>query len=218
MWVKKLQYGVITHVRDNSVRYGVVTFLFITAFTAGVFSFGALSAGQRQQASGYVQGFVLSLQMGSLNIPSALLHSFLYNLRIFTMLTLCGLYVAALPFSILAFMAKGFSLGFSVVSILTLMGVPGLALILLCILPANLIIIYCYVRGGVQAIDHAIFCFRNRERGKKPRGRARAQRLWNRHVPYLSDMLTLFFIMLAGMIMESVIAPLAMNAFSAIFY
>ncbi|MDL2289475.1 stage II sporulation protein M [Clostridia bacterium OttesenSCG-928-F22] len=199
---------VTMHIRTNMALYLAVLFFFVIGVTAGIFTISALPREQMSELTYFLDSFFNIVKAQTPDIGAVLLQSLLNNFKLLLLIALCGLTVFMTPFMLILMSVKGFMLGFTVSAMILQFGVLGVMVSLVCILPPNAVIVWCYLRLGVDSCLNGI---RNRRQRKWFKGRAALPRL---DKDYLNLVFRLSLFCIIGVIMESVMAPFVLRLFA----
>ncbi len=178
----------------------LTAFLFLTGIFTGVFTAVFLPGDEKLQILQVLDHYLIPGTEGPM--PGEILgRSLLINLGLLVLIILLTLAVFGFPGTLLIFVYKGMSLGFSAAMILETVGVfKGCSMVFATLVPQNFLYIPAFVLGGAAGISLDIQVLRNRRSGIKKSLTAGA-----------GDFLLLmgFFsvVILAGCLIETFICP-----------
>ena len=160
--VKKLQSIIREHVTDNRNTYFFLILMFVFGVTAGAFTVNGLSAMQRDELSGYLQGFLQLFGNQSVNSGEMFSLGLIENLKMTGLLWALGVTVIGIPFIYMIISVKGFMTGFTSGFIINVLGMKGMLLTGFALFPKEVIIIPCLIGLGVNGINFSLKLVKNK--------------------------------------------------------
>ena len=203
-----MKENIVTHVKDHLPLYLAVLFFFIIGIMAGVFTIAQMPAGQFYQISRFLDSFFAVLKTQAPNIGNVLVQSILNNFKLVMLIAFCGFTVFCMPVMLILMSVKGFMVGFTIAAMVSQFGFLGVMVSLLCIIPPNAIIVMSYLRLGVDASLNGVENYRLKKafQGKHPKPRFDRE--------YMNQVARVSLFCLAGVIIESVMAPFVLRIFA----
>lgn len=104
--------------------------------------------------------FFTNLKENNLDYISSLINSFSSNLLYFIIIWVLGISIIGIPIIIFMLFFKGFIFGFSISSIINIMGFKGILVAISYHLPHNLILLILYLLISFYAINFSVRLFR----------------------------------------------------------
>ncbi len=139
----RLKNIILDNIYYNLKAYIIVTIIFLIGVIASVIFINHINEGQRTEISGYINEFVTSLKSGSeIDKGELLKHSLLDNLKLVLGIWFIGSTVIGLPIVLGIVMYRGFCIGYTISSAITVLGTQkGIIFSLTSIFIQNIIII-----------------------------------------------------------------------------
>lgn len=145
---------IINHIKDNLKAYLLVAVILLIGITLGVIFVNNLQEQQEQEVQGYVNEFVTALKDGnSIDTGKLLRTSITNNLVLALIMWFAGSTVIGIPIVLGIVWYRGFCLGYTVSSLIAIMGMgKGCLFFVTSMLLQNLIIIPCILALAVSGI------------------------------------------------------------------
>ncbi len=188
-------------IQKNFIIYASLFFLLLIGIMAGVFTVEQMKSGHGE----YFNAHFGNILKPTSDIWSTVFESIWNNIKILLPMILFGMWLVGIPFVLVAEAAKGFILGFTIAVLTENLGFQGFLIVLLCIVPANIIIIPCYIRIGTLAIQNAAGRLRFAHMPMTS-----AQRIKSMS-PYFNSLMPAIGILMACVIIEGIVSPLLIS-------
>lgn len=159
--------NIIRHIGNNFTEYIIIIIIFFIGIILGTMYIGKTDLGQQQEISNYINGFMDDIYNGSsIDFNNLLKTSLHNNLLIIIIIWISSLTVIGMPIVYIIVSIKGFSIGYTISSIVATLGVSeGLKFAISTMLLQNIIIIPSILVLAVSGIKlyKAIMKDRRRE-------------------------------------------------------
>ena len=142
------------HIENNSKEYILITLLFIVGIFLGVMFINNMQEAQKTEVSSYLNNFVEKLKnIQELNNVEILKATLKENIILAVALWFFGTTVIGIPIVFGIILYRGFCLGYTIASVITIMGLgKGILFILTALLLQNIIFIPAILAIGVSRI------------------------------------------------------------------
>lgn len=179
----------------------IVLFFFLTGFTAGVFTEIQLSDEARKSMADFLSYNVIDKTPAEGGLSGLFLNSIALNGTLFLIILLAGLSIVGFPLALPALAYKGAALGFSAALLIDSLGGKGLLFIAFKLLPPNIFLIPAFCGAAAAALKFGF--------GILSGGLTNIKRnLTVKSGSYLFFQILMGILVLAGCLVESLIAPL----------
>ncbi|MGM8366449.1 stage II sporulation protein M [Virgibacillus sp. W0181] len=203
----------INHITEHATIYIFMVILFLTGIIFGAIIVNSMNFIQKQDLIFYLDRFFGQIIDGRIiENKEILTGSFFYHAKYLLLLFVLGLSVIGLPIIWILIFVKGLMIGFSVGFIVNQLGIKGLLLASISILPQNLLIIPIYITAGSLSMIFSLTLL------SKLFSRKISQSITAPFVTYA----TIFALLLAGAfiasLLEAFVANEAIKSFIKSFY
>lgn len=142
------------HIVNNSKEYILITLLFIVGIFLGVMFINNMQEAQKTEVSSYLNNFVEKLKnIREINNVEILKATLKENIILAVALWFFGTTVIGIPIVFGIILYRGFCLGYTIASVITIMGLgKGILFILTALLLQNIIFIPAILAIGVSRI------------------------------------------------------------------
>lgn len=154
MSVPEIRTIITGYLRNRAFLVALVSILFIMGIVFGVLAAAFLEVGQRQELLRYLDHGLHSNSYLSRSVYTR--QTIMANVQTVFFLFFMGISVIGVPLALLLVFTRGFILGFSSGFLLQTMGLKGLAISLMGILPHNILLIPGLLLMVVALIDCAV--------------------------------------------------------------
>lgn len=143
---------IVSHIENNLKEYVVVSIIFIIGILIGIFFINNVSDAEYQETSSYISNFTNSLKnQENISESTVLKNSLFNNLSIGILLWILSSTVIGIIIVYIIIAFKGFCFGFTVSSIISVLGLKnGTIFIFSSMLIQNIIAIPCIIALGVS--------------------------------------------------------------------
>lgn len=144
----------LRHIEENLPLYIIVLCIFVLGVAGGfVFSRG-ISEELSQCLNGEISIVIDSIKGGTVDKTQILKTAFFKNLRVFALVFVGGISMIFIPFSVVAFLGCGFSMGFTIGYMSWCFGGRGLAISLISVMGTLLVSVPVYMMYAVIAYNN----------------------------------------------------------------
>ena len=142
------------HIENNSKEYILITLLFIVGIFLGVMFINNMQETQKTEVTSYLNSFVEKLKnIQELNNGEILKTTLKENITLAIVLWFFGTTVIGIPMVFGIILYRGFCLGYTIASVITIMGLgKGIIFIFTALLLQNIIFIPAILAIGVSRI------------------------------------------------------------------
>jgi stage II sporulation protein M len=177
----------------------------------GIYSVRYMGGFEKSDLVSYFNNFTTTVNSGSVNYKSILLQTLKNNVPVILAVWFLGLTMIGIPIILIIDVIKGFTIGFSISFIISQMGIKGVWISLLGVLPQNIIYIPCIIFFSVLAMEFSLMIFKDRSRIQ-----------WKSHIlvsitSYSISFLMVAMVMCIGFFMETYLTPAMIKLVAARF-
>lgn len=158
--------GIIRHVKTNFWLYIISILCLCIGIVLGVYTVGYMSSFEKSDLLSYMKSFCSSIVTTDINSQSIVFESIKNNLTLLAAVWFLGLTMIGIPIILLLDILKGFTIGYTTCFVINGLGVKGIWISLLGVLPQNLIYIPCLIFSSVLAMDFSITMLSSKENNK----------------------------------------------------
>lgn len=139
----KLKNVILDNIYHNLKSYIIVTVIFLIGIVAGVIFINHINDGQKTEISEYINEFITSLKNDyAVNTGELLKGSLIENFKLVLAMWFIGSTVIGIPIVLCIVLYRGFCIGYTISSIITVLGTQkGVIFSLASILLQNIIVI-----------------------------------------------------------------------------
>ena len=141
--MSKIGTTIYNHILNNKREYLIITILFLAGIIFGVFFINNVNDTQIQEINSYLSNLISEIkEYGNINLFALLKKSISYNILIVIILWFGATTIAGIPIVHGTILIKGFSVGYTISSILSCFGIKnGLLIVFSLIILHNIIFI-----------------------------------------------------------------------------
>lgn len=207
----KLSTLINKHVKNNFWLYVISLLCVFTGIVMGIYSVRYMGGFEKSDLVSYFNNFTTTVNSGSVNYKSILLQTLKNNVPVILAVWFLGLTMIGIPIILIIDVIKGFTIGFSISFIISQMGIKGVWISLLGVLPQNMIYIPCIIFFSVLAMEFSLMIFKDRSRIQ-----------WKSHIlvsitSYSISFLMVAMVMCIGFFMETYLTPAMIKLVAARF-
>jgi stage II sporulation protein M len=189
------------HIKNNFWLYVISLLCIFTGIVMGIYSVRYMGGFEKSDLVSYLKNFATAVNSGDLNYKSILLQTLKNNIPVILAIWFLGLTMIGIPIILIIDIIKGFTIGFTISFIISQLGIKGMWISLLGVLPQNIIYIPCIILSSVLAMEFSLMIFKDR---------ARLQ--WKSHIlvsitSYSMSFLMVSMVMCVGFFMEAYLTP-----------
>lgn len=201
MSIKNLKNFINEHINTNIWLYVISIICIFAGAILGIYSVKYMGSFEKTDLTSYISNFGSTLNSGALDYKNVFMQTLKNNLSIILGIWFLGLTMVGVPIILILDIFKGFTLGFSTCFMINQMGLKGLWISLLGILPQNLIYIPIVVIASVLAMEFSLTIFR--DKNQKPGSNPIAMRITS----YSFIFVIIVFFMFIGFFTEAYLTP-----------
>lgn len=150
------------HVRENFWLY-ITTLLFTcTGMVLGIYTVKYLGVSDKNALTTFLTEFTTNISAYDINHKAIFLESLKNNIPLIAAIWFLGLTMVGIPVILIIDLIKGFTIGFSISFMINSLGLKGIWVSLLGILPQNIIYIPCMVVSSVIAMEYSLGLIKNK--------------------------------------------------------
>lgn len=205
MQINKLYIGFVRHFQANLWLYLVSILCICTGIVLGAYTVKYMGNPEKSDLINYFGSFKDTISTKEINNIDILIEAIKNNVPIIFGLWILGLTIIGIPIILIIDIIKGFSLGFTVTFLISSMGINGIWMILIGVIPQNLIYLPCIILASVFGMELSIIKF------KEKVNRQRFNFINPKNVNYSISFIIIFIIMIFGFIFEAYITPKAVK-------
>lgn len=189
------------HIKNNFWLYVISLLCLFTGIVLGIYSVRYMGEFEKSDLVNYLKNFTTTIDSGSVNYKSILFQTLKNNIPVILAVWFLGLTMIGIPIILIIDIIKGFTIGFSISFIISEMGIKGIWISLLGVLPQNIIYIPCIILSSVFAMEFSLMIFKDRSKVQ-----------WKSHIlvsitSYSISFLVVAMIMCIGFFMEAYLTP-----------
>ncbi|MBD5642830.1 stage II sporulation protein M [Clostridium botulinum] len=189
------------HVQENFWLYIISLLCICTGIVLGIYSVKYMGSFEKGDLLSYVESFSKSISSNGIDSKSILFEAIKNNITIIVAIWFLGLTMIGIPVILIIDVIKGFTIGFTTSFIVNGLGMKGIWMSLLGVLPQNLIYIPCIIFASVLSMEFSIQILRDKNNRGFQNG------IWVRATSYSFSFAFVVVIMFIGFLMESYITP-----------
>ncbi len=150
--MSKIGNVLYNHILKNKREYLVITILFFIGIILGVFLINSSNDEQIEEVNNYLNNLISNIKLyDNINLFALLKKSIIYNLSILIILWLAVTTIAGIPTVYGIILIKGFSIGYTISSLITCFGIGnGLLIIFSLLVLHNIIFLPSIFSIGVR--------------------------------------------------------------------
>lgn len=201
MHVNKVPDSFGVHFQKNFWLYVVSLLCLCTGIVLGIYTVKYMGEFEKTDLINYFMSFNESIASKNINNKFIFFEAIKNNIPIIFAVWLLGLTIIGIPVILVINIVKGFTIGFTISFIISGMGIKGLWVAMLGVLPQNIIYIPCIIICSVLAMEFSL---------SKITGRISNVKTIHGGVDSLNYSITFFIVtlaMLLGFIIEAYLTP-----------
>jgi stage II sporulation protein M len=158
----KLINSMNKHIHDNFWLY-IITLLFTcTGIVLGIYAVKYLDIADKNEMMTFLSTFTSNVSAYDINHKAIFLESIKNNIPLIVGIWFLGLTIVGIPVILIIDVVKGFTVGFSISFMINSLGLKGIWVSLLGILPQNIIYIPCVIVSSVLAIEYSLLLIKSK--------------------------------------------------------
>ncbi|MCR3760208.1 stage II sporulation protein M [Clostridium felsineum] len=148
--------AISNHIRGRFWLYIISSLSIGIGFVIGVYTVKYMNSYEKNDLMNYILSFTKTSGTSIINYNSVLLETFKNNIPLILIIWFLGLTMLGIPVILIIDFLKGFTLGFTITFFVNSLGVKGITMAFLGILPQNLIYIPCILFISVIAMEFSM--------------------------------------------------------------
>ena len=189
------------HFENNFWLYIISVFCIFLGIVLGIYTVKYLGPVEKEQLTSYLSRFTSSINGKNIIYKDIFFQSVRNNLPIIIGIWFLGLTMIGIPLILIIDILKGYTLGFTISFIIKGVGVKGIWITLLGILPQNIIYLPCMMFASVSAMEFSLAFFKN------SMYKHWASSIFKRIASYSLIFVGIYVFMCLGFFLESYITP-----------
>lgn len=189
------------HVQNNFWLYVVSLLCVCTGIVLGIYSVRYMGGFEKSDLTNYIKSFSSAIGSGNVDYKSIFIQTIKNNIPVLIAVWFLGLTMIGIPIILIIDILKGFTVGFTVSFIINGMGIKGMWVSLLGVLPQNIIYIPCIIFVSVLAMEFSLNILKDKN------NKNWASSIWLKITSYSFSFILVMVIMIVGFTMESYLTP-----------
>jgi stage II sporulation protein M len=201
MRVNRVSDGLGTHFQNNFWLYVVSLMCLCTGIVLGIYTVKYMGDFEKTDLINYFMNFTNSVNSVDINHKYIFFETLKNNIPILIILWLLGLTVVGIPVILIINVIKGFTVGFTLSFIISGMGIQGIWLAALGVLPQNIIYIPCIIFASVLGMELSLNKLKDKvNKHMSPYNPSRT-------ISYSVTFIIIILIMFLGFFLEAYVSP-----------
>lgn len=189
------------HFQSNFWLY-IVSLLFIfTGMVLGIYSVKYIGNVYKNDLLSYINNFIDYLSNKDINYREVFFHTIKNNIPFIIIIWFLGMTMIGMPIILLIDLIKGYTLGFTISFMIGNVGIKGLFIALLGVMPQNIIYVPCILLSSVLAMNFSLSFIKEKMQKKFISG------VWTRLLYYSLPFIFIGALMFMGFIIEAYATP-----------
>lgn len=197
----KLATNINKHIQENFWLYIISLICVFTGIVIGIYAVKYMSGFEKSDLTSYLKNFTQGMSSGSFSYKYVFIETLKNNIILLLAIWFLGLTMIGLPIIIIIDLIKGFTIGFTICFMINGMGVKGIGVVLLGIVPQNIIYIPCLIISSVLAMEFSLTLLKDKI------SRQWITNIWMRIMSYSAAFAFIFLVMTLGFLLESYVSP-----------
>jgi stage II sporulation protein M len=195
------KFDLKSKISENLLLYIIVLVCLCTGIVLGIYAVKYMASFERNDLTNYLSNFMSAANTSETKNFAVLIQTVKNNLPIIVIIWFLGLTMVGMPLILVMDLFKGFSIGFTVSFLMKELGMQGIGISLLTVIPQNIIYIPCIMLASVFSIEFSLnFLNKNSYKNKK-------ENLAIEIVSYTSMFAAIIIVMCIGFLLEAFITP-----------
>jgi stage II sporulation protein M len=189
------------HVQDNFWLYVITLLCFFTGIVIGIYSVRYMGGFEKNDLVSYLTSFKNSINSGNIDYRTILLEALKVNIPVIFVIWFLGLTMIGIPVILVIDVLKGFTIGFASSFIINGLGIKGVWMDLVGILPQNIVYVPCIIFSSVIAMEFSLAILKDKSGSQ-----------WKNHafIKFTSYSMTFILVVVLmgiGLLMETYVTP-----------
>lgn len=147
-------------IMNQKKKYLFLAVITIIGIVSGILFIFFISKEDKSLVKNELSNFITYIQSNKINYMASFLNGILANLTYLIVFWLLGISIIGIPIIIFLLFLKGFILGFSFSSIISIYGIKGIPLSIASQVPHSFILLIFFILMGFYAINFSVRLFR----------------------------------------------------------
>lgn len=150
------------HIHENFWLYIIILLFTCIGIVIGIYTVKYLNISDRNELITFLNEFTSNVSAYDIDHKAIFLESVKNNIPLIAAIWFLGLTIVGIPVILIIDVIKGFTIGFSISFMINSLGLNGIWISLLGILPQNIIYIPCVIISSAIAIQYSLFLVKNK--------------------------------------------------------
>jgi len=198
---KKLLLNLRKHIEDNFWLYIIIVLCFCIGIIIGILTVNHMGNIDDNNLLSYLNNFTTSITKGTISYKTILIETIKNNFSLIIVIWFLGFTIIGIPLILFIDIIKGFTMGFTMTFMIKGLGIKGIGLSTLMVLPQNFIYIPCIIISSVIAMEFSLMLLKNKI------NRQWTSNIGSKMATYSFTFIFISSIMCLGFILESYLTP-----------
>ena len=159
---KKLLINFGKHIQDNFWLYIATLLCFSIGVIVGIYTVQTMGNLDENVLINYLKNFTNSITVSNISYNTVLIEAVKTHFPLIIAMWLLGLTIVGIPIILIVDFIKGFTIGYTITVMIKALGMKGIGLSILMVLPQNFIYIPCILISSVIAMEFSLMLLRNK--------------------------------------------------------
>lgn len=201
MNLNSFKESIIIHFRENLCLYVLSAICICTGIVLGVYTVKYMSSFEKSDLLSYISSFSKVNSASGINYYEIFMQTIKNNVPVIFIIWFFGLTMIGIPLILVIDVIKGFTIGFTVTFFVSGLGINGVWLSMLSVVPQNIIYIPCIMIASVLAMEFSFRLIKNTSK------RLFTKSIYSKIMAYTILFLVINVVMLLGFVFETYISP-----------
>lgn len=159
-YMKQILSRTRSSIMNQKKKYLFLTIITVVGIISGILFIFFISKEDKSLVKNELSSFITYIQSNKINYITTFVNSIFTNLTYLIVFWLLGISIIGIPVIIFLLFLKGFVLGFSFSSIISIYGIKGILLSIASQIPHSFILLIIFLLMGFYAINFSVRLFR----------------------------------------------------------
>lgn len=197
----KLLINFEKHIKGNFWLYIISVFCICIGVIVGIYTVNHMGNLDENNLLSYLKNFTNSITLGNISYKSILIETVKNNFPLIIAIWFLGVTIVGIPIILIIDILKGFTLGFTMTFMINGLGMKGMGLSILMVLPQNFIYVPCIIISSVIAMEFSLMLLKDKV------SRQWTSNIGSKIATYSFTFIFITIIMCLGFILESYLTP-----------
>jgi stage II sporulation protein M len=198
---KKFLINFEQHIKDNFWLYIISVVCFFIGVIAGIYAVKNMGSIEENNLLSYLKNFTNSITIGNVSYNAILIEAVKTHIPLLIAMWFLGLTIVGIPIILIVDFIKGFTIGYTITVMIKALGMKGIGLSILMVLPQNFIYIPCIIISSVIAMEFSLMLLKDKM------SKQWTSNLGSEMLTYSFTFLFICLVMCLGFILESYLTP-----------